>query len=36
VARVGKTGGACVAFVGKPEGKRLLEKLGVDGWIRLK
>ena len=33
--RMGEERGACRILVGKPEGKRPLGDLGVDGWIIL-
>jgi len=35
VARMGKERGVYRVFLGKPEGKRPLGDLGVDGWIIL-
>jgi len=36
VARVGENRDVCGVFVGKPEGKRYSEDLGLDGWVVLK
>jgi len=36
VARMGEERGVYRVLVGKPEGKRALGSLGVDGWIILK
>ena len=35
VARMGEERGVYRVLVGKPEGKRPLRRLGVDGWIIL-
>jgi hypothetical protein len=36
VAFMGETRGACMVLVGKPEGKRLVRRPGLDGRMILK